>query len=328
MEVYRLSTEGIERHAVDDLTSLLAREDGFVWVDITTCDEQAGKVLTQVFGAHPLAVRDCFERSHLPKIHAYTDHIFLTLHAPEFRDAGQIDFLEINQFVGRRYLVTVHEPPDEGVQSDAALRETRAVRERIEAGRLRPESPAALSYAIVSALTRRMEGYVSVLANTVASLERRGMQRRLLDPRRFLEELFRARHELLTIRTIAAQSREIYARMATLTRFLPPDARPFVEDLLDQFDRIRNLCDQEKEFLQELLDFHQTRIADELNRMVKRLTALGTMLVTATLIAGIYGMNFEHMPELGWRLGYPLALAIMAASGAALAWWFHREGWL
>ena len=69
MDVYRLSGEGIERRAVDEPPSLLAREDGFVWVDVPTCDEQAGQVLTQVFCTHPLVVRECFEHSHVPKVH-------------------------------------------------------------------------------------------------------------------------------------------------------------------------------------------------------------------------------------------------------------------
>ena len=126
MDVHWLSAEGIERHHVEDLKPLLARNGGFVWVDIPICDEQATRVLTEVFGFHPLAVRDCQERSHVPKVHAYPDYVFVTLHAPEPQETGHVEFLELNQFVGRHYLVTVHEPPGAGVPLDAALRETRA----------------------------------------------------------------------------------------------------------------------------------------------------------------------------------------------------------
>jgi magnesium transporter len=141
-------------------------------------------------------------------------------------------------------------------------------------------------------------------------------------------ELFGVRHQLLTVETMATEDRVVYARIVALARFVPPDGRPFIEDLADQFDRVGAMCAGQSRFLQEVLDFYQTRIAGELNEFVKRLTALGTMLVFATLIAGIYGMNFEHMPELGWRYGYPLVLGLMLGSAAALAWWFRRKGWL
>jgi magnesium transporter len=80
--------------------------------------------------------------------------------------------------------------------------------------------------------------------------------------------------------------------------------------------------------LQEVLDFHQTRIANELNEFVRRLTSVGAILVVCTLIAGIYGMNFAHMPELDWQLGYPIALAVMVAISTVMAIYFRRKRWL
>ena len=155
---------------------MLAREDGFVWVDVPECDERATRLLSEVFGFHSLALRDCLERSLLPKIPAYADYVFLILHAPEPGEAGHVHFLELDQSVGRRYLVTVHGPLGEGVPLDAALRETRAPLGRMSVGRFRPGSPAELSYAIVTALTRHMEAFVWALAHRVAALEQRVMR--------------------------------------------------------------------------------------------------------------------------------------------------------
>jgi magnesium/cobalt transport protein CorA len=328
--VYWLTPLGFEQHGIHDLPNLLARTGGFAWVDIPVCDEQASVLLSEVFRFHALAVRDCVEPSPVPKVHAYADHVFVALHVPYTAGRGEVHYVEFNQFVGSRYLVTVHESPEAGVRPEATLSETRAVRERLHAGRFLPASSFELSYAVVTALARGMEGVVWSLASRVRNLERRVLEA-TTHPRQSeatVEELFRVRHELLTVETMANENRVVYARIVALARFVPPEGRPFIEDQQDQFDRVSAMCAGQSRFLQEILDFYQTRVAGELNAFVKRLTALGTMLVLATLIAGIYGMNFEHMPELGWRLGYPMALGTMLVSSAVLGWWFHRKGWL
>jgi hypothetical protein len=121
-------------------------------------------VLSEVFGFHPLAIRDCVERNHVAKVHAYPDHVFVVLHAPERGQGGHVHYLELDQFIGPSYLVTVHGPLNPVVDPELALRETRAVLRRVEAGRLRPSSSYELSHAIVSALTRHQEAFVASLA--------------------------------------------------------------------------------------------------------------------------------------------------------------------
>ena len=140
---------------MDELPALLERPDGFVWVDVPVPDEPAERVLAETFGFHQLTLQACRERNHVPATHAYPDYFFVVLHAPETGAAGHVHLLEIDQFVGRRYLVTVHGPLNPDVPAERALVETRAVLRRIEEGRLRPATPADLSYAIVSALARR-----------------------------------------------------------------------------------------------------------------------------------------------------------------------------
>ena len=114
----------------------------------------------EVFGFHPMAIQDCVERNRVPKVHVYPDHVFVVLHAPERGRRGHVHYIELDQFIGPNYVVTVHGPLNPAVDPQVALRETRAVLRRIEAGRLAPSTPYELSYAIVSALARKQEDYI------------------------------------------------------------------------------------------------------------------------------------------------------------------------
>src|SRR5919201_580112 len=250
IEVRLVADDHIEQHPVEALGELLARDAGLVWVDIPTCDEQAERVLSEVLGFHPLAVRACVERTAVPKVHVYRDHVFVVLHGPELGRGGHVHYVELDQFIGRRYLVTVHGPVNPAVPPEAALRETRAVLRRIEAGRLHPGSPFELSYAIVSALAQGQEAFVEAVTRLVWPLEQRVTSGHMGDPEEFLEELFRTRHALLAVSNMAALGHQIYRRMSALARFIPAEGQPLVADIEDQFDRVSGVADGQIRYLQ------------------------------------------------------------------------------
>ena len=135
------------------------------------------------------------------------------LHAPEAGPRGHVHYVELDQFIGPNWLVTVHGPLGEGVDPTAATTETRAVLRRLESGRLRADSAPALSHALVTALTGRLRDFLTTLTQEVWRLEQTVMAGHLGDAEDFLEELFRARHGLLAARTMAALAREVYGRM-------------------------------------------------------------------------------------------------------------------
>src|SRR6266540_2112876 len=326
MDVRLVTAAGVEQRPVEELKTLLRRDDGLVWVDIPACDEETTGVLSRVFGFHPLAIRDCIERNHVPKVHAYPDHLFVILHAPERGEGGHVHYIELDQFIGPRYLVTVHGPLNPAVNPDVALRETRAVLARIEAGRLRPSSSFGLSYAIVSALTRQQEGVVGILAREVGLLEQRVMRSDVADPEQFLEELFRARHGLIAVRTMAALSREIYGRIVNLTGFVPTDGRPLVADLVDQFDRVRGVADGQREFLQGVIEFYQTRTDTKMTIAAERLAVIAAVTLPITALSSIYGMNIIVNAHTD-LLHLAAVLVVMAAMSAALLRWARRQGW-
>jgi Mg2+ and Co2+ transporter CorA len=326
MDVHLITDAGVERHAADDLPDLLERRPGLVWVDIPALDGEATRVLAEVFGFHPMAIQDCEYRNHVPKVHVYPDYVFVALHSPELGKGGHVHHLELDQFVGPGYLVTVHGPLDPEVIPELAFRETGAVFKRVQAGRLRPSSSFELSHAIVSALTRHQEGFVAILALEVGLLEQRVMGDEAEDPEQFLEELFRARHGLIAVRTMAALSREIYGRMATLTRFVPADGQPLVADITDQFDRVKGMADGQTEFLRAVIDFHQSRTNTKMTIAAERLAVIAAITLPITALSSVYGMNiivndrtdFWHLTGL---------LLVMATISGTLLRWARRQGW-
>jgi magnesium transporter len=305
MEVWLIADGGVEQRSTEELELLIALGEGLVWVDIPTCDEEGVRVLTEVLGFHRLAVRDCVERNQVPKVHAYSDHVFLVLHAPERGRGGAVRYVELDQFIGPGFLVTVHGPLDAAVA---------------------PGSSFELSYAVVSALARHQEAFMSTLAQETGQLEQRLMADEVADPEQFLEELFRARHELLVVRTMAALSREIYGRMVTLERFVPGASHALVADLADQFARVSGLADGQKDFLQGVIEFYQTRTNTKMTIAAERLAVIAAVTLPITALSSVYGMNLivnDHtqLAQLA------VVLVVMAAMSMTLLRWTKRQGW-
>jgi magnesium transporter len=326
MDVHLITDAGVSQCTVGDLPELLERREGLVWVDIPRVDREAALVLAEVFKFHPLAIQDCENRNHVPKVHVYPDHVFVALHSPELGKGGHVHHLELDQFVGPGYLVTVHGPLDPEVIPGLEFRETSAVLKRIEAGRFRPTRSFELSHAIVSAMTRHQEGFLGILALEVGLLEQRVIDEEKEDPEGFLEELFRARHGLIAIRTMAALSREIYGRMATLTRFVPAEGQPLVEDIADQFERIKGMADGETEFLQAVIEFHQAMTNTKMTIAAERLAVIAAVTLPVTALSSIYGMNIIVNDRTDfWHLA--AVLLVMATISGTLLRWAKRQGW-
>ena len=326
MDLWFVDPDGIRPHDVAQLPALLERTDGFVWIDMPAQDEQAEWLLTEVVRAHPLVVAACAQRNHVPTLHGYADHVFVVLHSPYAGDAGHVHLLELDQLVGRRYLVTVHGPINPVVDPVEALRETAAVRGRIERGTFRPASPAELSHGIGSAIVRSQRDMVSRVAESLPDLEQQAMAGDFRRPEELLERLFLIRHELITVRTMAAQSHDIYARIRSLERVVPEPERVIASDLAEQFDRLRSLADGESHFLFGVIDLYQTRVTTKMTVAMERLAVIAAITLPVTALASIYGMNVivndsTHVVQL------VLVLLVMASISGLLLRWTKKQGW-
>ena len=320
-----MTETGAERHSVAELGDLLAKDD-LIWVDIPSCDDDAARVLRDVFRLHPLAIRDCVERNRVPRVHPYDDHVLLVMHTPERGVHGHVHYVELDLLIGPRYLITVHGPVNPAVPPEIPLRETQAVLRRIESGRLHPSTPYELTRAIATTIARRQERFIEELTSEVWSLEQRVTAGHLGNPEQFLEEMFQARHGLVTVRTIAALNREVYNLLLTLRRAVPTEDRVFVEDIVDRFERVRSIADGEKEYLQGVIEFYRTRTETKMTVAAERLAVIAVVTLPITALSSVLGMNLIVNDGTDFLL-LSLVLLVMIAMSTLLLTWAKRQGW-
>ena len=325
MEIRRMTADGVRRHTVADLPDLLGRGDGVLWVDIPEGDPDAVAVLGDVFGFHPKAVQDCIQRSPVPKVHVYPGHVFVVLHAPEEGRGGHVHYVELDQFVGPDFFVTVHGPVNPAVDPAAAQVETDAVAARLDGGRFRPATGPELSTAVVAALTGRMREHLSARTSEVWLFEQQVTAGELGDAERFLDGMFRVRHGLLTVRTMASLSHEVYGRMHALDVF-GEQGRGLLENNMDQFQRLATMAHSQEDYLQGVIEFYQTRTNTKMTIAAERLAVIAAVTLPVTALSSVLGMNVIVNQTTHWT-ALMVLLAVMVASSVLLLIWAKRHGW-
>ena len=326
MKLRWIDSKGVSVRELAELPALRKRSDGFLWLDIPAWSDAAESILANEFHFHPMAIAESKTRNHVPRVHVYPDHFFIVVHTPEIGAGGHVHYLELDQFVGEHFLVTVHGPISPKVPLEAALRETSLVGTRMESGRLRPTSPFALTYAIVSTIARLEAEMVAEIAGEVGLLEQEVMSEADKDPHAFLSELFTARHELLTIKTMAEQGSEIYRRAIRLTRFAPPEGLELMKDVLDQYETVTHISDSQLLFLIGVTEFYRARTDTKMTIAAERLAVIAALTLPVTSLSSVLGMNVIVNDSTRW-ISLIVLLLIMLIMSLLLLRWAHRQGW-
>ena len=306
----------------DDLAALRARacEPGdFVWVGLHDPSEQELATVEEEFGLHPLAVEDAFTAHQRPKLERYEHTLFLTLKSLWYVDESDaVETGEINMFVGDDFVITVRH--GSGSELHSARRDLEAKTTVLTHG------PSAVVYAVCD---RVVDGYLSVMdaleedvdevETSVFSAQRTSDSARIYTLKR---EIAEARRAVLPLR-------EPMRRFATgAVPGIEEKSAPFFRDVLDHLNRVAETVDGLDQLLSTAFDAHLAQISVQQNEDMRKISAGAAIVVVPTLIAGVYGMNFDHMPELSWTYGYPFAIALMAGLCLILWVWFKRSGWL
>jgi magnesium transporter len=309
----RVEDLGPER--LDEIDRLCAIERTLVWVSATSPDADTIEILRREFDLHPLVVEDVQKRGQRPKLDAYENqHVIVAYEVTE----GEVGLSEIHIFIGPAWLVTVSWEPTPLLDG---------LREQFAAGNgLGGGGVGELLYAVLDAVVDSYFPEVDRLSDRIGDLEDRVLEGDA--DRESLREVLQVKRRLLDLRRILGPTRDVANQLLRRDlEVIEPATVPYYQDLYDHLVRVIDQLDVYRDLLAAVLDTRLTVASNSLNAIMKRLTALTVVLMVPTLIAGIYGMNFDHMPELSWPLGYPLALGLMALAIVGAVAFFRRRGW-
>lgn len=289
-----------------------------VWLDISNPGTEEEEFLRSEIGFHPLAVEDCVRGRQRPKLDRYRGYFFLVIYAADVNaDRGRMALKELHIFLGANFIVTVH---------DHRVREVGEVLARWRAAPQQFEDVSGLAHQLLDVV---VDDYFDVIEHFAGRLEELETDVFHQDTSDRVSEILDLRHELILFRRVVAPQRDV---LSTIVRrdlpFLQPALVPYFQDVHDHIMRVTEEIDSLRELLSALLDAHLSSSAQQLGNIMKIMTAWSIILMSMTLVAGIYGMNFVFMPELEWRWGYFGSLAAMGAIGLSLALFFRRRGWL
>ena len=291
----------------------------FQWIGIhdPTPDELAQ--IARTFGLHPLAVEDAGDSHQRPKVERYDDTLFLVLKTLWYVDElDAVETGEINLFVGPDFVVTVRH--GQGIDLATARRDLERRAQVLEHG------PMAVMYAICD---RVVDEYEKVGASLEVDVDE--VEASVFSPARTDDatRIYVLKREIAEVRRAVMPLREPMRRFATAgMEGIDADTATYFRDVSDHLNRVSEVIDNLDQLLSTAFDAHIARISVQQNEDMRKISAGAALVVVPTLIAGVYGMNFEHMPELHWRYGYAFALALMVGVSALLFWRFKKSGWL
>jgi magnesium transporter len=295
-----------------------AKPGHFVWIGLHEPDEAALRQLQAQFGLHELALEDALHAHQRPKIEAYGDTTFLVLRTAFLVD-GHIALGETEIFVGRGYILSVRH---------GASASYLPVRRRAEAAPQRlAHGEDYVLYALIDFIVDNYLVVIEQLADEVEALEERILAPPLDGAK--IARIYGLRRELQRLKLVAAPAAEVCRRLEYLE--LPgidPAFRPYYRDIVDHLGRVLEQIDTLRERLSFAFEASLLLEASRQGTVSRRLAGWAAILAVPTAIAGIYGMNFEHMPELEWRYGYAAVLAVIAVVCAVLFAGFRRAGWI
>ncbi|HZD18248.1 MAG TPA: magnesium/cobalt transporter CorA [Actinomycetota bacterium] len=308
----------------DAVQRALASEER-IWVDVVDPTAEELLTLQMALGLHELAVEDSLRWGQRSKVDFYQSHVFLVAHGLRLDEADELVDSEVHVFAGPgRYVVTVRREPVFGFAKAIG-------RVRAEA-HLGSEGIGLILYLLLDEIVDGYLDAVERLEDVSDEIEEAVSAEDIeTDPessRALATRMFELRQTVVRFRRLAAPLREATNLLLETPTLATPPLVPYYRDVLDHVIRALELTDNVRDLLTSARELQLAQVSNRLNVVMKQLTAWAAIILIPTLIAGIYGMNFTHMPELDWRLGYPMALGLMGGSALVLYRVFRRRDWL
>jgi len=322
VRVYRNGVADDGPVALDRARELLGTAGVFLWLDAASPTEDEVAQFADALGLHPLTIEDLGHQKQRPRVELFERYAFVALRPLSLEDDDLVEH-EVHAVVGAGFLGTLRYGPAPYPIEEIARRWQR-----------QPDLFGANPGGF--AIYRLIDGVVDDYLSIVETLEDRTDDLEDVvfadDPsvegRSIQERIFRIKRAVVRLRRYAAPLRQGLDLIQDDPGLVAAELLPYYRDVTEHAIRVADFADNIRDVLTSLLELRVAQVANHLNVVMRKLTAWAAILLAPTLIAGVYGMNFEGMPELGWRFGYPFALAVMGGVALGLYIMFKRKGWL
>jgi len=305
----------------EDIRSAFASKQGLLWVDICDTTAEDASFLESVFGFHHLAVEDCLSpRLHAAKIDDFGGYLFITVHGVNHRSESDIvEMLELAIFLGTHFVVSNHNFPMYSVE---------AITHQVEdTGRPMQRGASFLAHALIDALVDNVLPTIDRMSDVADDLEEEVIRR---PTQSTLEAIMKLKRSAVRVRRMMTPQRDLMNRLSRGEFALigGQDALVFYRDIYDHVVRINDINQGLLDRTDNALATYMSSVANRQNETMKVLTVVATIVLPLTLLAGIYGMNFENMPELTCSWGYYAVLGFMGAVAVGGISWFWARRWI
>jgi magnesium transporter len=303
---------------VGEISQAIKVEGQFVWVGLHEPDATLLRKIQEEFDLHELAIEDALSAHQRPKLEEYGDELFVVLRTAQMQD-GRIALGETHIFVGKNHVISIRHG------STLSYAE---VRKRCEATpHLLKKGPSFVLYALMDFIVDNYFPVADALEERLDALEEAIFEG---DPdRSAVERIYELKRDLLLLKRAVSPLIDICNRLLRYdSSVIPDDTRPYFRDVYDHVARTNETIDMLRELVTSALEAKLSLVSTAQNDVTKKLAGWAAILAVPTMIAGIYGMNFESMPELHWRGGYPIVMLGMFSACGFLYWRFKRAGWL
>jgi len=311
--------EPVEGDLHDALLTARSRGNSFIWIGLHEPEADELEMVAKEFDLHPLAVEDAVNAHQRPKVEEFPDSLFVVLKTVRYDEPSQqIDLGDVMLFLGDSFIVSVRHGQGRALAD---------VRRRLEQDeRLLDCGPSSVLYAICDAI---VDDYSAVSVAVEADIEE--VEERVFSPVRTNDaaRIYNLKREVIEFRRGVRPLIEPMSKLAAgLSPLIHANLHPFFRDVADHSMRVAEQVDGFDDLLTSVLNANLAQVSVQQNADMRRISAWVAIVAVPTMIAGIYGMNFDHMPELRWRLGYPGVLLVMTLACAALYRAFRRSHWL
>ena len=303
---------------VSGLAAALADPEARVWIDLENTGAAGFETLAPVLTFHPMAIEDCVNDVNFPRVDDYGGYLYLAVHSARWDEEDHGPTIkELDILLGRNYMLTYHEEPTRGV--------TKAYEMVCRRGQILSKGPDHLLYLILDVM---VDNYMPILEQVQERVD--ALEEKILHSpnQKLLGELLRFKRGSGALRRIVGPQRDT---VLALTRdeygVIRSELRPYLRDVYDRLARISDLLDSFRDELATMLDIYVSQVSNQLNQVMKVLTAITVIILPVNLIASIYGMNVLY-PEINTRSGFMTSMALMALTGVGMFWYFRSRKWL